>query len=248
MAIAGFALSAAAAEPMFTLTARWLLAIVCRKARCNISPSDPIHRLPIDRAGDLWLPVRDALRAGTGSWFPVVPHFLARRRINVDADGIIHEARGYLSALLGLMLLVVLVLRADWAAMLQSLANGGLAAAVAGALPPGLLCSLRIGWLILLRPYDPQRRAGLGYLVWVATVREGSIDCSPWQVSAAVSWRPTRALARPRCDIDCRHRHYRSAADAGRRLCLHCDGTAGADPFASSRVAMLPAPGCRIPS
>src|SRR5260370_30103380 len=28
------------------------------------------------------------------------------------------------------------------------------------------------GWLILLRPYDPQRRAGLGYLFWVTTVRE----------------------------------------------------------------------------
>jgi len=29
-----------------------------------------------------------------------------------------------------------------------------------------------IGWLALLRPYDPERRAGLGYLFWVATVRE----------------------------------------------------------------------------
>ena len=29
-----------------------------------------------------------------------------------------------------------------------------------------------IGWLCLLRPYDPARRAGLGYLLWVTTVRE----------------------------------------------------------------------------
>jgi putative membrane protein len=29
-----------------------------------------------------------------------------------------------------------------------------------------------IGWFGLLRPYDPQRRAGLGYVVWVTTVRE----------------------------------------------------------------------------
>ncbi|MDB6090967.1 MAG: hypothetical protein JWN85_3751 [Gammaproteobacteria bacterium] len=29
-----------------------------------------------------------------------------------------------------------------------------------------------IGWLNLLRPYDPHRRAGLGYALWVTTVRE----------------------------------------------------------------------------
>ena len=29
-----------------------------------------------------------------------------------------------------------------------------------------------IGWFGLLRPYDPQRRAGLGYIFWVTTVRE----------------------------------------------------------------------------
>jgi putative membrane protein len=28
------------------------------------------------------------------------------------------------------------------------------------------------GWLILLRPYDPAHRAGLGYLFWVTTVRD----------------------------------------------------------------------------
>jgi putative membrane protein len=28
------------------------------------------------------------------------------------------------------------------------------------------------GWYILLRPYDPARRAGMGYLLWVTTVRE----------------------------------------------------------------------------
>src|SRR5581483_8391157 len=30
-----------------------------------------------------------------------------------------------------------------------------------------------LGWRALLRPYDPRRRAGLGYLLWVTTVREG---------------------------------------------------------------------------
>jgi putative membrane protein len=29
-----------------------------------------------------------------------------------------------------------------------------------------------VGWLYLLRPYDPEGRAGLGYLFWVTTVRE----------------------------------------------------------------------------
>lgn len=29
-----------------------------------------------------------------------------------------------------------------------------------------------IAWLRLLRPYDPDRRVGLGYVLWVATVRE----------------------------------------------------------------------------
>jgi putative membrane protein len=29
-----------------------------------------------------------------------------------------------------------------------------------------------IGWLRILRPYDPGRRAGLGYLFWVTTVRD----------------------------------------------------------------------------
>ena len=80
---------------------------------------------------------------------------------------------GYLSALLGLMLLIVLVLRADWAAMLQSLATAGWQ--LLWLAPYRLLYFVlyAIGWLILLRPYDPERRAGLGYLLWVATVREG---------------------------------------------------------------------------
>src|SRR5882762_42030 len=28
------------------------------------------------------------------------------------------------------------------------------------------------GWLILLRPYDPAHRVGLGYVFWVTTVRD----------------------------------------------------------------------------
>jgi putative membrane protein len=29
-----------------------------------------------------------------------------------------------------------------------------------------------LGWFVLLRPYDPARRAGLGYVFWVTTVRD----------------------------------------------------------------------------
>jgi ceramide glucosyltransferase len=94
MAIAGFALSAAAAEPMFTLTARWLLAIVLA-ARLGVHFA---HRIQSNQAADrsaladLWLvPVRDALLG----WYWFVS-FLSSRiswrggEFNVDADGIMH--------------------------------------------------------------------------------------------------------------------------------------------------------------
>jgi putative membrane protein len=83
------------------------------------------------------------------------------------------KVAGYLSAVLGLVLLIVLVLRADWAAMLQSLATAGWQLLWLAPYRLVYFVFYAIGWLILLRPYDPQRRAGLGYLVWVATVREG---------------------------------------------------------------------------
>ena len=83
------------------------------------------------------------------------------------------KVAGYLGALLGLMLLLVLVLRADWAAMLQSLLSAGWQLLWLAPYRLVYFVLYAIGWLILLRPYDPQRRAGLGYLVWVATVREG---------------------------------------------------------------------------
>jgi ceramide glucosyltransferase len=94
MAIAGFVLSAAAAEPMLTLTARWLLAIVVI-ARLGVHFA---HRIRSDQSSDrsaladLWLlPVRDALLG----WYWFVS-FLSSRiswrggEFNVDADGIMH--------------------------------------------------------------------------------------------------------------------------------------------------------------
>jgi ceramide glucosyltransferase len=94
MAIIGFALSAAAAEPMLVLTARWLLAIAVL-ARLGVHLA---HRLrsgqSSDRSAlaDLWLlPVRDALLG----WYWFVS-FLSSRiswrggEFDVDTDGIMH--------------------------------------------------------------------------------------------------------------------------------------------------------------
>jgi putative membrane protein len=75
--------------------------------------------------------------------------------------------------LLGLALLTVLVVRSDFAAMWRTIRTAGLDLLW---LPPYRLIYFvlyAIGWRALLRPYDPQHRASLGYLLWVTTVREG---------------------------------------------------------------------------
>lgn len=94
MAIGGFALSAAAAEPMLTLTARWLLAIVVA-ARLGVHFAHRIRSAQSSQRSalaDLWLlPVRDALLG----WYWFVS-FLSSRiswrggEFDVDADGIMH--------------------------------------------------------------------------------------------------------------------------------------------------------------
>ena len=78
----------------------------------------------------------------------------------------------YIGGLLGLALLIVVAIRADLGAMLQTLAVAGWQ--LLWLVPyRGLYFLLyAIGWLNLLRPYDPGRRAGLGYLLWVTSVRE----------------------------------------------------------------------------
>jgi putative membrane protein len=79
----------------------------------------------------------------------------------------------YIGGLLGLAVLIVLVLRADAASMLLTLEMAGWA--LLWLVPYRMLYFLlyATGWLVLLRPYDPQHRAGLGYLFWATTVREG---------------------------------------------------------------------------
>jgi putative membrane protein len=79
---------------------------------------------------------------------------------------------GYIGGVLGLTLLVAMVLRTDLPAMLQALASAGwqLLWLVPYRAPYFLLYA--VGWMYLLRPYDPLRRAGLGYLFWATSVRE----------------------------------------------------------------------------
>ena len=78
----------------------------------------------------------------------------------------------YIGGVLGLALLITLVVRADFTAMLQTLGSGGWA--LLWLVPYRALYFLlyAIGWFILLRPYDRERHAGLGYVFWVTTVRE----------------------------------------------------------------------------
>jgi putative membrane protein len=78
----------------------------------------------------------------------------------------------YIGGLLGLALLVALVIRADLPAMLQTLTTGGWRLLWLIAYRTLFFFLYAAGWLILLRPYDPAHRAGLGYLFWVTTVRE----------------------------------------------------------------------------
>jgi putative membrane protein len=78
----------------------------------------------------------------------------------------------YVGGLLGLALLIALVIRADFTAILHTL--GAVGGQLLWLIPYRALFYLlyAIGWLILLHPYDPQRRARLGYLTWVSSVRD----------------------------------------------------------------------------
>jgi putative membrane protein len=81
----------------------------------------------------------------------------------------------YISALLGLALLVTLVASTDFAGMVRTLELGGWRLLWLVPYRALFFILYAIGWLYLLRPYDPGRHAGLGYIFWVTTVRD-SID------------------------------------------------------------------------
>jgi putative membrane protein len=104
----------------------------------------------------------------------------------------------------GLCVLTFLMVRADFAAMWHTLRSAGWSLLW---LPPYRMVYFilyAIGWRALLRPYDPQRRAGLSYLLWVTLVREGIDRLLPVASVGGgvagvrlVSWRgvPTAAAA-----------------------------------------------------
>ncbi len=78
----------------------------------------------------------------------------------------------YIAGLLGLTAAIVLVVRQDWTAIRQAFDHAGWA--LLWLLPFHALPLLLdvLGWRVLLAPSDPQRRAGIPFLFWVATVRE----------------------------------------------------------------------------
>ena len=78
----------------------------------------------------------------------------------------------YLAGLFGVALFTAVVIHSDVAGLLQTALRGGWP--LLWLIPYRTVYFLlyAAGWRILLRPYDPDRRAGLGYLLWVTTVRE----------------------------------------------------------------------------
>lgn len=79
----------------------------------------------------------------------------------------------YLGGLVGLSLLIVLMVRSDFVEMWRTLHSAGWS--LLWLTPYRMLFFLlyAVGWSSLLRPYDPEGRAGLGFLFWITNVREG---------------------------------------------------------------------------
>jgi putative membrane protein len=78
----------------------------------------------------------------------------------------------YIGGLLGLTLIIVLVLHADVPALVRVWHMAS--AAVLWVVPYRIVyfACYAFGWRALLRPFN-HRKAGLGYILWVTTVREG---------------------------------------------------------------------------
>jgi putative membrane protein len=78
----------------------------------------------------------------------------------------------YVAGLLGVILFTALVIRSDVPGMLQTALQGGWQLLWLAPYRTVFFLLYALGWRVLLRPYDPTRRAGIGYLLWVTTVRE----------------------------------------------------------------------------
>jgi putative membrane protein len=79
----------------------------------------------------------------------------------------------YLGGLVGLSLLIVLMVRSDFAEMWRTLRSAGWSLLWLAPYRMLFFFLYAVGWRSLLRPYDPQGRAGLGFLFWITNVREG---------------------------------------------------------------------------
>lgn len=82
------------------------------------------------------------------------------------------KAAAYIAGLLGLALLTGLVLHADVPAIVQAWKMAGFS--LLWLIPYRLIyfALYAVGWRAMLRPFDPQHRAGYGYVLWVSIVRE----------------------------------------------------------------------------
>jgi putative membrane protein len=82
------------------------------------------------------------------------------------------KSAAYAGGLLGMALLITLVIRTDISAILALLAAAG--GPLLWLIPYRAFFYFLYanGWLVLLKPYDPQRRARLGYLIWASSVRD----------------------------------------------------------------------------
>jgi putative membrane protein len=78
----------------------------------------------------------------------------------------------YIGGLVGLALLIVLVVRADFSAMLGTFKSGGWMLLWLIPYRAVFFLLYTLGWTTLLRPYDPRHRAGIGYVFWATTVRD----------------------------------------------------------------------------
>lgn len=79
---------------------------------------------------------------------------------------------GYIGGLLGLALLVGLFVRADLGSMWHTWSLAGWRLLWLVPYRGGFFLLYAIGWRALLRPCDPEGRAGFGYVYWVTTVRD----------------------------------------------------------------------------
>ncbi|MGH8290707.1 MAG: lysylphosphatidylglycerol synthase domain-containing protein [Steroidobacteraceae bacterium] len=82
------------------------------------------------------------------------------------------KVAGYIGGLLGLALLVWLFTRADLSAMIRVWHSAGWRLLWLVPYRTGFFLLYAIGWRELLRPYDPESRAGFAYVFWVTTVRD----------------------------------------------------------------------------